>query len=187
MRNNLRIVTPPTKLAVSISEARKHMRVEDLDNDDLIYTYVMSAQQSLSMQLGRSLVLTSYALDVYNWHRDIYLPMPPIRSVSAVKVRGTDGTLATITTSDYTLLLTSEGRGRLTIPGTWGWPYTSYMQAIASVEYTAGYDVVPAPLRAAILLMAGTLYDNRSDVGSAATYKVPGVENLISTYVDQYC
>src|SRR6476469_3500470 len=108
MRDNLRIITPPTKPVVSVSDARKHLRVEDLDNDSLIYLYLLAAQQSLSNRLGRSLGITSYALDVYHWERDIYLPMPPIRTVSSVKTRGTDGTLAASDISLYTFLNTSE-------------------------------------------------------------------------------
>jgi hypothetical protein len=53
-----------TDRAVSLNEARRHMRVEDTDSDDLIAMYVEAAEQSLAY-VGRALKPATYALDLY--------------------------------------------------------------------------------------------------------------------------
>jgi uncharacterized phiE125 gp8 family phage protein len=184
-RNILRIVTPPTKLAVEVTDAREHLSVEVLDDDNLIATYIQAAQQSLALSIGRALVPTAYALDVYTGCAyGILLPMPPLKTVTAVKTHNTSGIMTAIDPSLYSVTITSEGRGIVSFGS--GYAYTNlyWPQPNASIEFTAGYDDVPAALRAAILLTVSTLYENRSSAASAATYKLPGVEALIAPFVD---
>jgi uncharacterized phiE125 gp8 family phage protein len=185
-RNLLRIITPPTRLAVAVTDAREHLRVETLDEDNLIATYVQAAQASLALSIGRALVPTAYALDIYTGcaYGMIVLPMPPLKLVTAVKTRGTDGNLAAISSSLYSVSTSSDGRGLVSLSTSYGWTTSWWPQVSASIEFTAGYDTVPASLRAAILLTVGTLYENRSAAASVATYKLPGVEALIAPYID---
>ena len=54
------------------------------------------------------------------------------------------------------------------------------------LRYTAGYEALPAPIKAALLLMCGDLYENRETavIGVSAS-KVPmamAVENLLGPY-----
>src|SRR3954451_18739362 len=109
MRNVLRLVTPPTDRAVSLNEARRHMRVEDTDSDDLIAMYLEAAEQSLAY-VGRALRPAFYALDIYGHvTRCIDLPMPPLRSVTAVKAPNASGVMAAIDPANYSVMTTSEG------------------------------------------------------------------------------
>jgi uncharacterized phiE125 gp8 family phage protein len=153
MRDILRIVTPASEFAVTVNEAKAHMSVPDSESDDLISAYVQAAEQSLAF-IGRCLKPTSFALDLYDWRREIELPMPPLRTVTAVKARGTDGTLATLDTASYLVSTTSEGRGIIRMLGTHSWLPLDWGQVALPIEFTAGYDEVPAALRAAILLTA---------------------------------
>jgi uncharacterized phiE125 gp8 family phage protein len=185
MRSILRLVTPPTERAVSLNEARRHLRIEDTDQDDLIRAYIEAAEQSLSY-VGRAFKPASYALDIYGWAgTHIELPMPPLRSVTAVKAPGTNGTLATVDPSNYTVATTSEGRGVLLTSTAYVWPPYSSGWVSASVEFTAGYDTVPSNLRAAILLVAGTLFENRSGASPVPMTKLPyGIDALVGPLRD---
>lgn len=185
MRSVLRLVTPATDRAVSLNEARRHMRVEDIDSDDLIAMYIEAAEQSLAY-VGRALKPASYALDIYGFARhSIELPMPPLRSVTAVNAPGTDGVLAAVDPSNYVVTTTSEGRGRIDMATAYAWPTSAYSPGwvSASLEFTAGYDVVPSGLRAAILLIAGALYENRSAASPVPLTKLPyGVDGLVGPF-----
>lgn len=185
MRTILRLVTPPTERAVGLSEARRHLRVEDLDSDDLIDLYLRAAEDSLAY-LGRAFKPASYALDIYGYApRYLELPMPPLRSVTAVKAAGSDGTLSTVDPANYSVGKTSEGRGRMRLASAYSWPYFAEGYVSASVEFTAGYDTVPSGLRAAILLIAGAMYENRSAASPAVLTKLPfGVDNLVAPFQD---
>jgi uncharacterized phiE125 gp8 family phage protein len=161
------------------------LRLEDTDQDDLVAMYVEAAEQSLAY-VGRALKPASYALDIYGFARHcIELPMPPLRSVTAVKAPGTDGVLAAINSSNYLVTTTSEGRGRIDMATAYAWPASAYSPGwvTASVEFTAGYDIVPSALRAAILLIVGTLFENRSGASPIPMTKLPyGVDALVGTY-----
>jgi len=162
------------------------MRVEDIDSDDLIAMYIEAAEQSLAY-VGRALKPASYALDIYGHpHWRFELPMPPLRSVTAVRTVGADGNLSVYDPANYVVTTSAEGRGTIRLASTSGtWPYYAVNYVTASVEFTAGYDVVPSALRSAILLIAGSLYDNRASVGPLNLYRVPdAVDSLVAPYMD---
>jgi uncharacterized phiE125 gp8 family phage protein len=188
MRSVLRLVTPPTERAVGLNEARRHMRVEDTDSDDLIAMYLEAAEQSLAY-VGRALRPASYALDIYGHvTRCIDLPIPPLRTVTAVKTPDATGAMTAIDPANYSVMKTSEGRGTILTATAYNWPFPLYNPGYvtASVEFTAGYDVVPSGLRAAILLIAGALYDNRSAVAPISLYQMPmGVDALVAPFREQ--
>lgn len=184
MKDNLRIITPAIERAVSLNEARRHLRVEDTDSDDLINLYLNAAEQSLA-HVGRAFRPATYALDLYQWgchHRVVELPMPPLRSIVSV----VDGNSVTIDSSNYSVTKTSEGRGILLFASGYSWSPLTSGQVRATITFTAGYDEVPAALRAAILLTIATLFDNRADVAPINIYSVPGVDRLIAPFREQF-
>lgn len=187
MRTVLRLVTPATERAVTISEARRHMRVEDTDSDDLIAMYLEAAEQSLAY-VGRALKPATYALDVFGYpHPVIDIPMPPLRAVTSVQASsGATGTLVTVDPANYSLETGLTGRSQLRMAYGYIWPYYASGYVTASITFTAGYDTVPSGLRAAILLIAGSLYDNRASVAPIAAYTVPGVDALVSPYREAF-
>jgi hypothetical protein len=91
-----------------------------------------------------------------------------------------------MSSSAYSVTTTSEGRGKIIFPagwqnlaGTWTWG-----QVNATIVFTAGYDTVPAALRAAILLTTASLFDNRADVAPINIYSVPGVDRLVTPFLE---
>lgn len=185
MRSILRLVTPPTERAVSLNEARRHMRVENTDSDDLIAMYVEAAEQSLAY-VGRALKPATYALDIYGHvgHR-IDLPMPPLRAVSSITSPDATGAMAAVDPANYTVTTTSQGRGTILTAVAYRWPFPPYVPGYvaATITFTAGYDVVPSALRAAILLIAGTLFENRSEASPIPMTHLPyGIDSLVGPY-----
>lgn len=67
------------------------------------------------------------------------------------------------------------------------WPGSYHREDAVSVTYVAGYgnaDAVPAPIKAAILLIVGHLYENReaSTVGVSAELLPMAVDALLAPY-----
>jgi uncharacterized phiE125 gp8 family phage protein len=181
MRSVLRLVTPPTDRAVSLNEARRHLRIEDTDQDDLIVAYIEAAEQSLSY-IGRALKPATYALDIYGiGRRHIELPMPPIRAISSVSTVGSAGTLAVLDSSAYTVI--PYIGGKIVIDFGSSPPAFTSGSIWATIQYTAGYDVVPSALRAAILLIVSTLYENHSGASPVPMTKLPyGIDSLVGPF-----
>lgn len=180
MRSILRLVTPATDRAVSLNEARRHLHLEDTDQDDLIRTYIEAAEQSLAY-IGRALKPATYALDVYGiGSRYIDLPMPPLRAITSVSTIGSAGTMAILDPSGYTVITETAGRTVISLVDP---PTFTSGSLWATIQYTAGYDVVPSALRAAILLIVGTLFENRSGASPVPMTKLPyGIDSLVGPF-----
>ena len=117
MRTHLRLVTPPTDRAVTLDKARRHLRIEDQDSDDLVAMYLEAAEQSLAY-VGRALKPATYALDVYGYPwRDFHIPMPPLRVVTSVTAAGD-----VVDPANYYVSTSSEGRGFVRMATAYDWP-----------------------------------------------------------------
>ena len=156
---DLRLVTPPSGLVVELDIARQHLRQDQLAEDVMIELYLQAAVQSVQDATGRALLPQTWELrlDEAPCHRSIDLPMAPLLSVEAISFSGVPSLDAT-----YTVAAPSGptcGPGRVTAIDGGSWP-----SGAAVIRFTAGYasaDHVPAPLKAAVLLALGSLYENR--------------------------
>jgi uncharacterized phiE125 gp8 family phage protein len=103
----------------------------------------------------------------------IRLPLGPVQSVTTVKYYNSANSQATLSTANYALYTDALG------PYV-GWLYgysvpSLYARADAiEVTFIAGYGDepkdVPAPIRHAILMIVGHLYENRETVNVGQTY-----------------
>lgn len=189
---NLALITPATMRAVSIIEARSHCRASDAD-DAILDLYVDAAVQAVQDATGRALITETWRLSLPEFPcDDIILPRAPLLSVTEVRY-WTDAAVpvdTVLAASVYQVIAPAgptapEGRVRLGPAQTW--PATQPERADAvRVTFTAGYgvdpDLVPAPLRAAVLLLTGDLYENREAGGAKALSENPTVQRLLSPY-----
>jgi uncharacterized phiE125 gp8 family phage protein len=206
------VITPPNVPAVSLPEAKAHLRVDHDDDDGYISGLVAVATATFDGPegwLGLALVKQTLELRLDGFPgcrhsffyahghssedtAEIRLPYPPLLggvSVSYTDAEGADQTLAAPTYR----VVGSGGRGvaRLALAYSQVWPYTRYQREAVRIRYDAGYGTagadVPAPLRHAILLTVGHLYENRQavvvDASRVQALELPqGVEALVSPY-----
>lgn len=119
----------------------------------------------------------------------IRLPCPNLIGVDSVGYVDTDGALQTLDSSLWRAFGVG-GRGHVApVYGT-AWPATRWEPEAVRIRYRAGYGPaasdVPAPIRHAVLLLIGHLYENREAevVGTrAAAIELPtGVNALLSNF-----
>lgn len=95
---------------------------------------------------------------------EIYVPKPPLATVDSVKYYDDSGTLQTLDPSVYIVDSTSEPARIVPAVGT-SWPSTQNRINSVEVRFTCGYGnsgaAVPAGIRIWMLMMAGTLFENR--------------------------
>jgi hypothetical protein len=141
------LVTPPTDTPVSLDEAKLHLRVDGDDEDTYITALIAAATGHLdgfTGILGRCLMAQTWSQEYEAACGDLVLPLGPVSTVTSI-TGGFTG---------YRLL--KDGRGYfLRLNDGAAWPSGPVV-----AEFEAGGDV-PAPLKAAILLHIGTLYENR--------------------------
>jgi uncharacterized phiE125 gp8 family phage protein len=165
----LKLITAGTQ-AVSTSDAKTHLRVTDTAEDTLIEALCQAAQGHIEAVLGAPLTpeVWEQSFDGFPCG-SLQLLKQPVTAVASVKY-DLDAVETTLDTADYRLDLVS---GRVWSDGSW--PTADDVGSVR-VRFTAGYAAVPAPLKAAVLLLIGDLYANReakqlADLGDNPTIK----------------
>jgi uncharacterized phiE125 gp8 family phage protein len=193
----LRLLEAPDWPAVSLAQAKGHLRIDHDDEDPLIGLYVEAAIAVLDGadgSLGRALATQRWALDLDGFPvcGPIEIPLSPLQSIEAVTYVDTAGNTQTLDPSDYIVHVGELAMLELVPGGTW--PSTSRQLRSVTIAFTAGYGeaneqagaaAVPKPLQAAVLLMLGDLYENRETVLEGVVSSVPmstTVDRLISRY-----
>jgi uncharacterized phiE125 gp8 family phage protein len=136
--------------AVSLDEAKLHLRVDGSDEDGLISSLITAARLMIEAHTDRALLNQNWVFYLPADGKAHHLPLRPAQSIVEVKVNDT-------ATTDYV----SRKRGEdITIK--------LNQAAEAQVEFVVGYGAegssVPAPLRQALLQLTGFWYENRGNV-----------------------
>lgn len=199
LRHRMRRIARPEVLPVSLAEAKAHCRVFHSDDDGFITGLIMAAVAHLDGTdgwLGRALVTQSWEMVLDAFPRDyrIRLPLAPVQSVDAVLYRAPDGSELTMADSRWYLANGGEGISWLSLEPQAGWPSTQTRDGAVRVQFTAGYPAttdsppdlagnVPEPIKAAILLMVGDMYENREErIVGATVAELPTVQRLLAPY-----
>ena len=162
----LAVTTEPAIEPISLDEAKAHLRVDHSEEDLLIERLVTAARRTVERWEWRTHYTTTYTLylDAFDTEDGIiYLPRPPLQSITSVKYYDPDDTLQTWASSNYEVD-TSMHPGRLRPVSTVTWPTTDDRLNAVEIEYVAGYTtaaLVPANTRAAILLLVDHYFNNR--------------------------
>jgi uncharacterized phiE125 gp8 family phage protein len=187
----LKLITAPATEPVTASEAKSHLRVDTTADDTLIGTLITAARQHVENHLRRALITQTWELvmDAFPAGDVIRLPRPPLVSVTSIKYTDVAGSESTFSSAAY-VVDTDSTKGRVVLKSGESWPSDTLAAANGvRVRYVAGYGsaaAVPNPIRQAVLLLIGTLYENRESVLVAQGVTVAqlpfGVEALLMPY-----
>ena len=135
----------------------------------------------------RALIQQTWVLTLPAFPAVIYLPKPPTASVTSIAYIDTAGASQTLSTDIYALDSRQEPARIVTKFGQ-VWPATRAQNENAvTVTFVAGYGAsassVPEPLRHAVRLLAGMLYENREAV---ACGNVPLLPFALAAMLDAY-
>lgn len=187
-----RLITAPESEPISVNEAKLHVRLDGDDENAIVYGLIVASRASAEKFLGRALMTQTRELTLDDFPDDdncpIRLPAPPVQSVTSVKYYDENGTLQTWAGANYQTDLVSEIPRLMPVFGG-TWPVTKYGSFnTVQVRYVAGYGVnggaVPEPIRQAILLTIGELFENRSGfvVGSGVAELPHTAQALLMPY-----
>jgi len=185
----LRRITAPAATPISLTEAKAHLRVSGSTDDTLITALVDAATQHLdgwAGTLSRALVTQTWEvlMDAFPPGREIELPLGPVQSVTSVVYTDEDGGAQTMAGADYALDAAAP-IPRIVLGEDASWPSTDAIPNAVVVRFVCGYGAaadVPAPIRAAALLIVGDLYRNREAASDVEILPNPTVDRLLSPY-----
>lgn len=170
----LKLITPGSQ-AVSTADALAHLRADSADTA-LVTALVQAAQAHVEQVLGAPLTSETWEQSFDGFPCGaLELLKQPVTAVASVKY-DVDGVETTLDSADY----------RTDLPGRRVWSDESWPTAddIASVRvrFTAGFTALPAPLKAAVLLIVGDLYANREAKQDGELSDNPTVDRLLWPY-----
>ena len=181
---NLTVTSEPGAVFAA-DDMKKHLRIDEDDEDSLLADYLEAAERQVETELAIGLMEQTLVLRL-DWFpaRRIRLPRPPLSSVTSITYTDTNGTSQTLATDQYTVnTFTTPGE----IVEAWGksWPATRDVPNAVVVTYVTGYaqpEDVPQMVRNAILLSAGDLYWNRERSAKQALTELSTYEALLANH-----
>lgn len=185
-----RLVSPPTDLVVSLSEAKEHLGFQTSDTSmDTRLTRLINAATlkcETDMQCRKLAPQTwEFTFDAFP-DNELRIPFAPLIDVLAVEYYDADGNIQTFADTDYEVDDLSEPAW--IVPGSSvGWPTTFSGINSSIVRVRVGYDpvsTVPEDIRQAILLMVGHWNENREaiNVGNIVNDVPHGVSDLLQRH-----
>nr|WP_315210107.1 phage head-tail connector protein [uncultured Albidiferax sp.] len=184
----LQRLTAPTEPAVTLTEAKAHLRVDIADDDLLIAALVTAATEAAEHQLERALMPQTWVLSLDAFSAQIPVHLVPVQSVIGITYIDTEGNTQTLGPSSCSLSNTSD-YAPASIQPAYGttWPATRAQPDSVRITVTAGYpsaDQVPEPIKSWIKLLVGTLYANRESetIQSASAITLGIADRLLDRY-----
>ena len=190
MESTVTVLIPPAVEPVTVEQARRHCRIDGLEDDDLLAGHVLAARMWVEMYLARALVTQGLqwtlsergshgawpglpgqlacAPAAFGWPsrllQPLELPRAPAQGVASVTLLDYDNAVTVLDPGLWSADLALQP-ARLRIQRQWAYGPVRHVQ----VAFTAGYgdsgDAVPKPITQAILLLTAFLYENRGDAG----------------------
>ena len=182
---SIKLISGPSSEPIMLNEAKLHLRVDVTDDDTLITGLIVAARQSAEQITGRALMQQTWELALDRFECEIRLQMPPLQSVTSIKYLDQDGVQQTLSTSDY---LVDDYREPARIVPAYGkcWPSTRCQANAVLVRFIAGYanaGVVPQEIKQWMLLMIGSMYENRErEIVGNITQELGFVDRLLDAY-----
>jgi uncharacterized phiE125 gp8 family phage protein len=185
----LSVVTAPALEPVSLQEAKDHLRFRSTDKDALIEALITSVRQHLDGPngvLGRCLITQTLRLTLDAWPCEIILPCPPLISVTSIEYQDGGSPTYTALTSFQVTSISEPGKIKPAYGEYWPAIQCGHYDAIR-VTYTAGYGAhpgaIPFPIKQAMLLLIGDLFENTEASINQIITKNPAVPALLGPYM----
>lgn len=202
----LTLVTAPAGLPLTEEEVWDHLRVNltgspaqpaDKAHILALINAAVAYVDGRHGWLGRALVEQTWKLELDDFpcgDRPVKLPLAPLISVGSITYVDADGVTQTLSTDVYAVDTASE-------PGLvylkWGqsWPGVRDQRNAVAVTYTCGYattsspvvdygENVPTPIKQALKLIVGELYQRREEavVGTIISRAIMASQHLLMSF-----
>ena len=169
----LQVATGPTVEPLTADEARRYLRIEHSDENELLESLITLARETVEYDSRRSILTQTLDLTLDQWQNVIELPRPPVQSVTWIKYYDSSNVQQTLSASDYGLDIPRAfvyWVPNVSLPTLYDRP------APITVRYVTGYTAaseVPQRFKQIMLLMLGTIYQNRVAPPSEQRQAVP--------------
>jgi uncharacterized phiE125 gp8 family phage protein len=174
----------PSGLAVSLDEAKKHLRVSGTSQDDEITLLIEASTEKLERDINRGIISATWQQAMYCFPSDsgmIELMLGMNTGVSSITYVDSDGVTQTLDSADWSY---SSSRGGVFCESTDGWPevYQETKSDKVFINFTCGVTdegCVPRLFKQAILLEVGRAYFDPAQENTLNTDNGKSYEMLV--------
>lgn len=171
----LNLSSGPAEEPISTADAKAHLRVDDSGEDALIGNLVVVARQAAESFLRRALIDQTWELKRDRFFgagaTPLWVPLPPLQSVSSITYVDTAGDAQTWASSKYDVDTPAgpyAAPGRIDPAFGESWPSTRSQMNAVTITFLAGYGAagsnVPQAILQGMYLLIGHLFANREAV-----------------------
>ena len=181
MIRSLKILTQSSTLPMSLDAAKKHLRVDHSDDDEIISGYLLAAFDMIERRTGRSLRAitgTLFASEFPAGNEPICVPRPPLVSVTSITYTDTSGNSVTLSAGLYEVI-TSSVPGEIIPVNGQSWPVALDRRGSVRVTFAAGsIGQCPPTILDAVRLYIDYAYHEHTPLQSSRIQE--RIESLIS-------
>ena len=182
----IKIITPVETEPITLAEVRQHLRLPvDVTEDDLLLGLIRTARVYCENITRRALAEQKLEIVLDNFpsgSKAIALPCPPLVSVTEIAYRDSTGAENLMQETAYVVDTDREPGRVMPVYGTF-WPmFTPFPTSAVRIRFVGGYEILPATIRHAMLLLIGHWYENREATGSVKDEVAFSVNALLSVY-----
>jgi len=184
---SLKLITPAAALAVTLAEAKAHVRQDQADDDALITAMITAATELAEQYMGaRSIMPQTWELSEEGFPDEFHLGRVPVASVTSIKYLDSLGVEQTLHSSAYVLDNYNDS-STAEIEPAYGtcWPIARYADNSVKVRFVSGYAnaaAVPESIKSWIKLMVGAMYANRDAYTERKLEKLGFADGLLDRY-----
>lgn len=174
--------TKPSLLAITLSEAKDHLRITHDNEDGVIIESIRGATNWVENYLGWRLLTQTWTLYLDQFPADIIrLPYPPLQSVTWIKYYDSNNVQQTyVENTDYRVDIYSYPARIEPING-WDGVYDKIVPV--EIKFICGFtsaDLIDDQIKGAIKLRLADLYENRQDAYLTIGSRIEMRPNTIS-------
>jgi len=167
---------------LTLAEVQTHLKVDCFDTaeNEYINSLIVTARKMAESHINQLIGLQEWAL--YQDDLSYYTPISklPVTEITSVKYKDSTGSMVATTDYQSDLIGLPAAIEFETLP-------TLYDKGFNKVEilFKAGMTDIPSPIKSAMLLIIGSLYENRQDeiTGTIISEIPTGSKYLLSPYV----
>jgi uncharacterized phiE125 gp8 family phage protein len=182
------MTSAPAIEPVTLADAKAHLRVDGTAEDAFISSLIITARLQVEAALGLALIQQGWSWRLDRWPASgaVELPLRPVAAVQSVRVQNSDLSYTVVAAANY--LADGLALPPRLVPTGAGLPPPGVAALGCEIQFTAGFGPlaadVPAPLRAAILLLIAHGHENREPAadGALPSPSPEGVNALLNPY-----
>lgn len=184
----LKLITAATGLAVTLIEAKAHLRVDGVDDDTLIEAMITAATEAAEQMTGHALMTQIWEVTLDTFPDAVELTRVPVQSITSITYADSAGASTVLAAPLYALDAADDFGPAYVVPVYAGvWPDTRDEINAVKVRYVAGYAdaaSVPESIKSWIKLQVGAMYEGREAevIGNGSAVSLGFADRLLDRY-----